>query len=231
MMQTIHDEIRSWILLNANANDAMFQAKLFPTLPPESIHGIKTPILRKYARELACRPDVVDFLESLPHAWFEEKQLHPFILSEMKDYTLCVERIDYYLSYVDNWATCDQISPRIFRRHTDELLPWIGRWLHSEHEYAVRFGIRMLMEYFLNERFRVAYLHTVASVSRQEYYIKMMQAWYFATALAKQWDSAIGLIEDGKLDLWVHNKTIQKAIESFRITNTQKDYLRTLRRR
>lgn len=230
-MQTIHEEIRSWILKNANDKDAVFQAKLFPTLDPESIHGIKTPLLRQYALELASRPDMDDFLEAVPHTFFEEKQLHAFILSGMKDFANCTERVDAFLPFVDNWATCDQLSPRAFRRKPSELLPWIDRWLNSEHEYAVRFGIRMLMDYFLNERFQPRFLEKVAAIEREEYYIKMMQAWYFATALTKQWDATLPLIESRKLDLWVHNKSIQKAIESRRITVSQKDYLRTLRLR
>lgn len=231
MMQTIHEEIRCWIQTNANMKDAVFQAKLFPNLPPESIHGIKTPPLRDYARKLAIRPDVNGFLEALPHKQFEEKQLHSFILSGMKDFADCMNKVDAYLPYVDNWATCDQLSPKVFRRHADELLPWIDSWLQSKHEYAVRFGIRMLMDYFLTERFRVEYLQKVAKVQRTEYYIKMMQAWYFATALAKQWEATIGLFEHPTLEIWVHNKAIQKAVESYRISEQQKDYLRTLRRR
>lgn len=203
-----------------------FQQRLLPNLPPESILGIKTPSLRTLAKTL---PD--GFREQLPHRYFEENQLHAFSLEGERDFDVAVNQVDAFLPFVDNWATCDQLRPRCFARHRQELLPYVMRWLTSEHEYTVRFAIGMLMVHYLDQDFRPEYLDRVAGVDREEYYIRMMVAWYFATALAKQWDAALPFLTENRLRLWVHNKIIQKAVESYRISPEQKAFLRTLRRK
>ena len=206
-----------------------FQAKLIPTVKPETIIGVRTPELRKYAKELLAREDVTEFLDDLPHAYFDENQLHAFILSAGKDFTLCMNEINRFLPFVDNWATCDQMSPKIFKKHRKELADQIKKWIHSDQTYVTRFGIGMLMEHFLDEDFDPAYPEMVALIRSEEYYVNMMIAWYFATALAKQYETILPYIEEKRLDPWTHNKAIQKAIESYRITAEQKDYLRRYR--
>ncbi|SEA81593.1 3-methyladenine DNA glycosylase AlkD [Pseudobutyrivibrio sp. ACV-2] len=206
-----------------------FQAKLMPTMNPENVIGVRTPELRKLAKQLAKRDDVDEFLDSLPHKYFDENQLHAFIISEIKDYEKCLDRLEAFLPYVDNWATCDQMSPKIFKKHRAKLMQEIERWIESDYTYTVRFAIGMLMEHFLDEDFDIVYADMVADVHSEEYYINMMIAWYFATALAKQYDAIIPYLIEQRLDTWTHNKTIQKAVESYRITPEQKTYLRTLR--
>ncbi len=201
-----------------------FQRRLLPNLPPESILGIKTPQLRQLAKTL---PE--DFRRQLPHRYFEENQLHAFSLEGEKDFAVAVAQVEAFLPYIDNWATCDQLRPKCFARHRQELLPYLASWLSSEHEYTVRFAIGMLMVHFLDQDFQPEYLDWVAGVEREEYYIRMMAAWYFATALAKQWDAALPYLTEKRLAPWVHNKTIQKAVESYRISSEQKTFLRTLR--
>ena len=205
------------------------QVTIIPTVVPESIIGVRTPELRKMAKELAKRSDVSDFLSDLPHRYFEENQLHAFILSEMKDFDSCIRYVDAFLPYVDNWATCDQMSPKIFKKHKEELLSWVSTWISSKETYTVRFAIGMLMEHFLDDDFSPAYPKMVSKVRSEEYYVNMMIAWYFATALAKQYDSILPYIEKKKLSDWTHNKAIQKSVESYRITDEQKAYLKTLK--
>ena len=205
------------------------QVRIIPTVKPESIIGVRTPALRQLAKQLGQREDVRDFLEDLPHRYFEENQLHAFIVSGMKDYAECLQALNRFLPYMDNWATCDQTSPRVFRKHRKELLKEIRKWIGSEETYTVRFGIGMLMEHYLDEDFDPAYPELAAAVRSEEYYVNMMTAWYFATALAKQYDAVLSYIENHSLDDWTHNKAIQKAIESYRITPEQKAYLRTLK--
>ncbi|MBR4684242.1 MAG: DNA alkylation repair protein [Spirochaetia bacterium] len=202
-----------------------FQGKLLPTVDPETIIGVRTPDLRKLAKE----DDIGAFLGTLPHTYFDENQLHAFILSEIKDYDRCIALVERFLPYVDNWATCDQLSPKVFRKHKPELLTHIKIWLKSDKIYTVRFAVGMLMQHFLDDDFSTAYPKLVAAIRSDEYYINMMRAWYFATALAKQYDAIIPYIEQKKLDSWTHSKAIQKAVESFRITPEQKEYLRTFR--
>lgn len=223
------EEIRLWIQLNSEEEYAAFQRKLLPTLPPEKIHGVRTPALRKYAKELKKREDIKAFLRQLPHERFEEDQLHAFILSEIRDPSECLEQLDRFLPYIDNWATCDQLSPKCFRKHPEVLPEKIRGWMASEETYVIRFGIGMLMQHFLEDNFDPVYLQRVSEVRSREYYVNMMIAWYFATALAKQPEAALPYLEERKLEPWVHNKTIQKAIESYRISDSQKEYLRTLR--
>lgn len=211
-------------------NYAQFQRKLIPTVDPDTIIGVRTPALRSMAKKLYRENQYEAFLEELPHAYFDENQLHGFLVSEIRDFDRCIEALERFLPYIDNWATCDQTSPKIFKKRKQELLPYIETWLTSEHVYTVRFAVGMLMQHFLDEDFRPEYLDWVAGVRSEEYYVNMEIAWYMATALAKQWEAAVPYIENGRLDRWVHNRTIQKARESYRITDEQKQYLKALKR-
>ena len=206
-----------------------FQGKLLPTVDPKTIIGVRTPDLRKLAKELAKQVDIITFLDALPHAYFDENQLHAFILSELKDYDKCITLVNAFLPYVDNWATSDQLSPKVFRKNKEDLLEHIKKWLKSDKTYTVRFAVGMLMQHYLDDSFSPAYPKLVAAIKSDEYYINMMRAWYFATALAKQYDAIIPYIEGKKLDAWTHNKAIQKAVESYRITPEQKEYLKSLK--
>ena len=206
-----------------------FQGKLIPTVNPKAIIGVRTPDLRTLAKELAKQEDIGTFLDTLPHTYFDENQLHAFILSEMKDYGQCIERVKEFLPYIDNWATCDQLSPKAFKKHKTELLKEIKTWLKSDATYTVRFAVGMLMQHYLDDDFNSTFPKLVAAIKSDEYYINMMRAWYFATALAKQYDAIIPYIEQKKLDPWTHSKAIQKAVESYRITPVQKEYLKTFR--
>lgn len=225
----IEDEIKTALFKLQDHKYRLFQAKLIPNINIERVIGVRTPELRKIAREMVKREDIGDFLSELPHKYFDQNQLHAFIICEIKDYHKCVEALCAFLPYIDNWATCDQLSPKIFKKHKDELLVLIKAWLSSNDVYTVRFAIGMLMAYFLDENFDLSYPKMVSEIESNEYYINMMRAWYFATALAKQYDSIIPFIEEKKLDIKTHNKTIQKAVESRRIKTEQKAYLRSLR--
>ena len=206
-----------------------FHSRLMPNIEYENIIGVRTPALRKLAKELAKHPQINEFLDALPHRYYEENNLHAFIIETIKDYDECVSRLDAFLPYVDNWATCDMMSPKVLKKHTGELYDRIKAWIASGETYAVRFGIELLMNLYLDEEFAPEYPELVVSVRSEEYYVNMMRAWYFATALAKQYDLILPFIEQRRLDAWTHNKTIQKAIESYRITDEQKAYLRTLK--
>lgn len=209
-----------------------FHSKLIPNIDPEKIIGVRTPALRKYAKQFAKTSGAEEFLLQLPHDYYEENNLHGFLLEQIKDYETCVEEWNRFLPYVDNWATCDMPSPKVFKKHLRELLAEIRRWMDSGETYTVRFGIGMLMRFYLeDETFSPEYLEWVAAVRSEEYYVNMMVSWYFATALAKQWDASIPYIEERRLGQWCHNKSIQKAVESYRITPEQKAYLRGLRRK
>ena len=225
----IKDEIREELFKLQDVKYRDFQAKLIPTVKPERIIGTRTPELRALAKQLVKRDDIDGFLSDLPHEYFDEDQLHAFILSTMKDYGACMEKLCAFLPYVDNWATCDQMSPKVFKKHKQELLIKIREWIVSDKTYTVRFAIGMLMEHFLDDDFDISYPETVAAVRSSEYYINMMTAWYFATALAKQYDAVLPFIRDKKLDDWTHNKAIQKAVESNRITPETKQYLKGLK--
>ena len=206
-----------------------FQRKLIPTAPPDSMIGVRTPELRQLAGQLKDRADIGEFLHDLPHKYFDENQLHAFIISGMKNFDACIGEVSRFLPYVDNWATCDQMSPKVFRKHRPELLAFIREWMASGETFTVRFGIGMLMQHYLDEDFNAAYPELVAGIRSEEYYINMMRAWYFATALAKQYEAAIPFLENRRLDDWTHNRAIQKAIESYRITPEQKVYLKSLK--
>ena len=208
---------------------AAFQARLIPNVAPERIIGVSTPTLRKLAKTLRGSGEAEEFLKALPHEFFEENNLHAFLLCEMKDFDACVQAVEDFLPYVDNWATCDQMSPGVFRKNKQALLPYIRCWIASERCYTRRFGTGMLMSHFLDEDFREEYLRLVSDERSEEYYVNMMIAWYFATALAKQYEAALPYLENRRLDPWVHNKTIQKAVESFRVSDEHKACLRALK--
>ena len=203
-----------------------FTAKLMPTVNKERIIGIRTPALRKLSRALA-KEDMAPFMAALPHAYFEEDGLHAFLIEQIRDYDRCLRETERFLPYIDN---CDSLSPPVFKKHRKELLESIRRWLHSGETYTVRFGLGMLMTHFLDEDFEPEYLDWAAAVRSEEYYVNMMLAWYFATALAKQYEAALPYIEQRRLDRWTHNKAIQKARESYRVSEEQKAHLKTLRR-
>ena len=207
-----------------------FQRKLIPTVDPETFLGVRTPELRRLAKQLMKSEEISAFLEALPHRYFDENQLHAFILSEMKDFARCLDGVDRFLPYIDNWATCDQLSPKVFAKHRGELPGPIREWIASGETYAVRFGIGMLMQHFLGGDFDPEYPELVAALRSEEYYVNMMIAWYFATALAKQYDAALPFLEEGRLAARTHNKAIQKALESYRIPPERKTYLKTLKR-
>ncbi len=204
---------------------AAFSAKLIPTVEADRFIGVRSPQLRALAKEL--KNNASEFLGGLPHRYHEENMLHAYLLCEEKKYAILVDETDFFLPYIDNWAVCDSLTPRVFARHKEYLLPKIRQWMASEHEYTVRFGIGMLMRHYLDSDFQPEHLQWVADIHREEYYIKMMQAWYFATALAKQWDATLPMLDS--LEGWVRGKSIQKALESFRVSDDHKTILRKLR--
>lgn len=206
-----------------------FHSRLMPTVEKELIIGVRTPDLRKLSKEISKTEHGAEFLRILPHKYYEENNLHAFLIEDIKDYNSCIAELNRFLPFVDNWATCDMMRPKIFKKHLSELLEQIKIWIKSDDTYTVRFGVEMLMCYYLDDAFSTEYPEWVSQIHSDEYYIKMMMAWYFATALAKQYDAVIPYIENNRLDADTHNKTIRKAIESFRITPEQKAYLRTLR--
>lgn len=206
-----------------------FHSKLLPGIEQESVIGIRTPMLRKFAKEYRKSEAAKAFLQELPHRYYEENNLHMMMITEEKDYQMRLKQVKEFLPYINNWATCDLPLPKCFAKHKQELLSEIKQWLTSNETYIVRYGIGVLMRLYLDEDFKLEYLEWVSAVRSEEYYVNMMIAWYFATALAKQWDDAIIYLEKKKLSEWVHRKTIQKAIESYRITSEQKQYLRSLR--
>ena len=208
-----------------------FSSKLTPNVPEDTIIGVRIPEIRKLAKKLVRNNEYEDFLKELPHKYYDENLLHGAIISENKDFENCIELLDSFLPFVDNWAVCDTISPKIFKKHKKELIEKIKEWSQSDKTYTCRFGIEMLMTHFLDEDFKKEYLEMVANIHSEEYYVKMAVAWFFATALAKQWDYAVIYLEDNRLDVWVHNKTIQKARESLRILEDKKGYLKDLKRK
>ena len=203
-----------------------FHSRLIPNIDPATVIGVRTPELRRLAKEIG---EDEGFLRALPHEYYEENQLHALIITGMKDFGGCIARLDEFLPYADNWATTDIMTVKLFKKHTAELLPHIRRWLDSGRTYTVRYAVGCLMIFCLDGEFRPEYPEMVAGVDCGEYYVSMMVAWYFATALAKQYDAVIPYIEGRRLDTATHRRTIQKAVESFRITDEQKAYLRTLR--
>ena len=206
-----------------------FQSRIVPTVPKETILGVRTPDMRRIAKELRGTAEAEEFLAELPHKYYEENLVHFFLIAMIRDFDECVRAVETFLPYVDCWPVCDQSTPKVFAKNHEKLLPLIQKWIGSEHVYTARFGIRMLMNEFLGDDFKPEYLEWVASVKGEDYYIKMMVAWYFATALAKQYDESVVYIEERRLEPWTHKKAIQKAVESFRVSDEHKEYLKSLR--
>ncbi|MEQ3347388.1 DNA alkylation repair protein [Peptoniphilus senegalensis] len=221
--------IKEELLALQDISYADFQAKLTPNIRRDLFIGVRVPELRKLAKRIAEEPETSKFLKNLPHKYYDENMLHGILISEMKNYEACIEAVDEFLPYVDNWAVCDIMSPKIFKKKKAALLEKIKEWSLSEKTYTCRFGIEILMSHFLDDDFKPEYLDIPVSVNSEEYYIKMMIAWFFATALAKQWDTTIKYMEDQRLDTWTHNKAIQKARESRRIAPKEKEYLKSLK--
>lgn len=206
-----------------------FHARLVPTVEKEQIIGIRTPILRKFAKEFGKTEESELFLKVLPHQYYEENNLHVLLIEQIRDYDKCLEELERFLPHMDNWATCDLLALHMMKKHRDIFIREIYRWMESDKPYIIRFGISMLMRHYLDEGFKPEYPEKVAAIRSEEYYVNMMRAWYFATALAKQYEKILPFLEEQRMDIWTHNKTIQKSIESYRITQEQKDHLRILR--
>lgn len=222
--------VRDRLFALSDEKYADFQAKLTPTIDRKTMIGVRVPAARNLAKELYRSGAYADFLRELPHAYYDENMLHGLILSECKDYDACVSLVDDFLPHVDNWAVCDIMSPKCFKKNKDRILPKIVGWSASGATYTSRFGIEMLMTHFLDADFKPDYLAIPAGVRLEDYYARMMVAWFFATALTKQWDATLPYIEENRLEPWTHNKAIQKATESYRISDDRKAYLRTLKR-
>ena len=228
-MSSVEKAVQAQLLALQDENYQAFQKRLLPNIAPDTMIGIRTPALRKFAKEFSKTPEAAEFLKILPHKYYEENNLHGFLIETIKDYGQVIAALDAFLPYVDNWATCDQMRPKVFARHLPELREQIKVWMSSSHTYTIRFGIEMLMSFYLDEQFQPEYLDWVAGVRSEEYYVNMMIAWFFATALAKQYDAALPYLQECRLAPWTHNKAIQKAVESYRISDEQKVYLRSLK--
>ena len=225
-MESIVDEL--FMLQDLKYRD--FHSRLMPTIDKERIIGVRTPVLRRYAKDLAGSDRKSCFLGELPHYYYEENNLHAFLIETIKDYDVAIRETERFLPYIDNWATCDLFSPKVFAKNTDRLLTKAKEWLNSDLTYTVRYGIGMFMKYFLDNEFKSEYLQLIADIKSEEYYINMMRAWFFATALSKKYDDTLPYITEDKLDVWTHNMTIKKAVESNRISGDTKKYLKTLKR-
>lgn len=206
-----------------------FHARLIPTVKKEKIIGIRTPMLRKFAKEFGKTEESEMFLKALPHQYYEENNLHGLLIEQIRDYDKCLEELERFLPQIDNWATCDLLALHMIKKHRFIFIREVYRWMESDKPYIIRFGISMLMRHYLDEGFKPEYPEKVAAICSEEYYVNMMRAWYFATALSKHYEKILPFLEEQRMDIWTHNKTIQKSIESYRITKEQKDYLRTLR--
>jgi len=240
-MNYAENEIRQRLFSLQDLKYRDFHGALMPNVDRDRIIGVRMPALRKLVKEISSQPELVyEFMASLPHEYYEENNVHACLIAGCRDFSECLQQLERFLPYMDNWATCDMLVPKVFAAHREELLPYIEGWIASSHTYTVRFGMKMLMDFFLDDGFCAKYPRLVASAASEEYYVRMMIAWYFATALAKQWNGVIGYLSepggcDGDgvmrpvLDKWTHNKAIQKAIESYRITPEQKAHLRTLK--
>ncbi|MCQ2527990.1 MAG: DNA alkylation repair protein [Saccharofermentans sp.] len=226
---SIAETVRKELYKLQDGKYADFSAKLSPDMKREDFIGVRTPALKEMAKRMVKDGTGSEFIRELPHKYFEENQLHAFIISLEKDFDVAIKEVEKFLPYIDNWATCDQLRSKAFAKYPDRLLPYIDKWLTSRKTYTIRFGIGALMCYFLDDKFKSEYLSKVAAVKSDEYYINMMIAWYFATALAKQWEATVPYIEEYRLPEWVHRKTIQKAVESFRVSDEQKAYFKTFR--
>ena len=226
--EIIHDvQKRLFEMQDAEYRD--FHAKLVPTMEKTKFIGIRTPMLRKFAKKFGKTEESEIFLQVLPHQYYEENNLHGLLIKQIRDYDKCLEELERFLPFIDNWATCDLLALHMMKKHRDVFIREVFRWIESDQPYTIRFGIGMLMRHYLDEEFKPEYPEKVAAIRSEEYYVNMMRAWYFATALAKQYEKVLPFLEERRMDVWTHNKTIQKAIESCRITPEQKAYLRTLR--
>ncbi len=231
------NQIKTELLEMQDLDYRAFHSKIVPNIPNESIIGIRVPNMKAYAKRLLKEAskskeretEVNEFLQTLPHQYYEENFLHMLLICEIRDFEECVSKMEAFLPYIDNWAVCDNPLPKVFEKHEREVLLLAKKWIASDQTYTIRYGIGVLMRMFLDERFEKSLAKSVAKLRSEEYYVNMMIAWYFATALAKQWDEIIPVLTEKKLSVWVHNKTIQKAVESYRITAEQKAYLKTLR--
>ena len=227
-METLESRVRRELFALRDEKYRDFHKKLVPTIDEERIIGVRIPELRKYAKALAAECGT-EYLDLLPHHYIEENNLHAFVISGIKDFDEAMRRTEEFLPYIDNWATCDSFMPKVFKKHPDAVYERVKGWLQSEHTYTVRYGIVTLLNNFLDGEFRSEMLDLAAALRSDEYYINMAIAWYFSIALVKQYDSALPYIAERKLDKWTHNKAIQKAIESYRISDETKNYLRSLK--
>ena len=223
------DNIQTQLFKMQDVEYKNFHSKLMPTVDEQKVIGIRIPILRKFAKDFAKSDEAEGFIASLPHKYYEEDNLHAFVLEKVKDFDRAVKLTEDFLPYMDNWATCDMFMPLVFKKNKDKILPYALKWIKSDHTYTIRYGIGVLMKLFLDDDFKEDYMKVVSYVKSDEYYVNMMIAWYFATALARQYESAVKYIEHKRLPVWVHNKTIQKAVESYRISKETKEYLKTLK--
>lgn len=230
-MDGMEARVRAELFALQDAPYQAFTARLIPNIDPARIIGVRAPALRQLAKKFAGEPDAMDYTALLPHRYLEEDHLHASLIGNIRDYGALIAALDGFLPYVDNWAVCDSMRPKLFKKHPEPLPDDIRRWMGSDHPYTVRFGIGLLLSHYLDGHFRPEYAEWVAAVRSEEYYLNMMVAWYFATALAKQYDAVIPYLEEDRLPRWTHNKTIQKAVESYRISDEQKEFLHTLRRK
>ncbi|MBO5065789.1 MAG: DNA alkylation repair protein [Clostridia bacterium] len=228
-MTDIHYYIEQKLKEMADPEYKEFHQKLMPTVNPEKVLGVRVPDLRKFAKEINKTDLKVVFLKKLPHKYYEENNLHAFLIEMVKDYNTVIKELNRFLPFVDNWATCDMMSPKIFKKHKKELLEEIEKWINSDEAYTIRYGIKCLMQYYLDDEFDVSFLQMVADIKSDEYYVNMMRAWYFATALSKQYEVSVKFLENRSLDKWTHNKTISKAVESHCVTPENKEYLKALK--
>lgn len=228
MRESIVEEIRNRLFQLQDLKYKEFHSRLIPNVDPDTVIGVRMPAMRKLAKEVSKWDNIGAFLSST-HEYYEEKNIHGLIIEKCKDFNQLIKLLDDFLPCVDNWATCDLLSPKLFKKYPEETLTEIRRWISSDAPYTKRFGIEMLMSFYLDENFKAEYLEIVSPIRSEEYYVNMMIAWFFATALAKQWDATVPYIEERKLDTWTHNKTIQKAIESYRVSDEKKEYLRGLK--
>lgn len=222
-------EITTQLFIMQDNEYKEFHGRLMPTVNPDTILGIRVPILRKFSNQLAkslSKEKLLEFMNELPHKYYEENNIHAFLIEKIKDFDECIVALEKFLPFVDNWATCDMMNPKILKKNTQQLFCKIKEWIVSPHVYTIRYGIGMLMRYFLDDSFKTEYLDMVAAVKSDEYYVNMMKAWFFATALAKQYEATLPYIKEKRLDNWSHNKAIQKSIESFRVPKEHKEELK-----
>lgn len=223
-------DIRKKLLSMQDIEYKKFHEKLMPTVPSDTVIGIKVPVLRALSKEYFNTAESKIFLSALPHLYYEENNLHAFLIERIKNFDECIKEVEKFLPFVNNWATCDSLRPKCFKKNTEKLLPCIEKWLCSSHTYTVRFGIECLMLYFLDEKFEMRFPEQISKIKSDEYYVNMMIAWYFQAALSKRYDELLPFLTEHKLPVWIHNKTIQKCIESYRFTKEQKEYLKTLKK-